>query len=99
VTFLHKEREPPLAQWDIPYDRGEFYYNELGWQDPIQVTVTHDLCLLPGPGRLLATPTNRVVDTVASSIEDRNPYYVRSLTPSAMLGNEGEKPRLTYVQP
>lgn len=99
LTFLHKEREPPIAQWDIPHDRGEFYYNEVGWQDPIQVTVTHDLCLLPGPGRLLATPVRRGPDSVAASIEDRDPYYVRSLTASALLGNEGEKPRLTYVQP
>ncbi len=98
VTFLHKEREPPLAQWDIPYDRGEFRYNELGWQDPIQVTVTHDLCLLPGPGRLLATPVKRGPDSVADSIDQRSSYYIRSLTASAVLGNEGEKPRLSYVQ-
>ncbi len=38
-------------------------------------------------------------DPVAESIEHRDRYYVRSLTASAMLGNEGEKPRLTYIQP
>jgi hypothetical protein len=99
LTFLHKEREPPIARWDIPHDRDEFYYNEVGWQDPIQATVTHDLCLLPGPGRLLATPVKRGKDSVADSIDDRDRYYVRTLTASAILGNEGEKPRLSYIQP
>jgi hypothetical protein len=99
LTFLHKEREPPIAQWDIPHDRGEFYSNEVGWQDPIQVTVTHDLCLRPGPGRLLAKRVRHGPDPVAESIDDRQRYYVRSLTASAVLGNEGEKPRLSYIQP
>ena len=99
VTFLHKEREPPIATWDIPHDRGEFYYNEVGWQDPIQVAVTHDLCLLPGPGRLLATPVRQGNDSVAEGIQRSGRYYVRSITASAILGNEGEKPRLSYVQP
>ncbi len=31
--------------------------NEIGWQDPITVTVRHRFALLPGPGRLLATVT------------------------------------------
>lgn len=99
VTFLHKEREPPIAAWDIPHDRHEFYYNEVGWQDPIQVAVTHDLCLLPGPGRLLATPVKQSSDRVSDGIQQHGRYYVRSITASALLGNEGEKPRLTYVQP
>lgn len=99
VTFLHKEREPPIARWNIPHDREEFYYNEVGWQDPIQVSVTHDLCLLPGPGRLLATPLRSGVDNVAPTIGQRDRYYVRSLTASAILGNEGEKPRYSYIQP
>ena len=38
----------------LPDDPNEFHSNELGWQDPITVTVKYDLALLPGPGRLLA---------------------------------------------
>jgi hypothetical protein len=98
VTFLHKQREPPIAQWHLQHDPQEFYYNEVGWQDPIQVSVTHDLCLLPGAGRLLGTAVRSGPDPVAASIERRGRYYVRSLTASALLGNEGEKPRLSYVQ-
>ena len=101
ISFLHKESEPPLAWYDIPPDRGQFYYNEVGWQDPIRVTVTHDLALLPGPGRLLARPANHSVkhDPVSESIEKPGNVYVRSLTASVTLGNEGETSVLSYVQP
>lgn len=53
LTFVHKSGEPPLNTWLVPADTGEFYANEVGWQDELQVTVTHKLALLPGPGRLL----------------------------------------------
>jgi hypothetical protein len=108
ISFLHKDQEPPpqlgeppLARYDLPPDREEFYYNELGWQDSLKVTVTHDLCLLPGPGSLLARPATKssaATDTVSQSIERRGRVYVRSLTASVTLGNEGEKSVLPYVQ-
>jgi len=101
VNFLHKETEPPLARYDIPPDRNEFYPNEVGWQDPVRVEVTHDMALLPGPGRLLArrVPSPYLgVDYTAASIDERGSVYVRSLTASATLGIEGEKPVLRYVQ-
>jgi hypothetical protein len=95
ITFLHKESEPPIRRYDIPHNRDEFYYNEVGWQDPIKVTVTHRLALLPGPGRLLARSTG-AQDTVADSIERSQKTYVRELTASCTMGNEGEKPVLRY---
>ena len=32
----------------------QYLPNEIGWRDPITVTVRHNLALLPGPGRFLA---------------------------------------------
>src|SRR6202012_3590391 len=72
LTFVHKSGEPPLASWNVPADIGEYYYNEVGWQDELQVVITHKLALLPGPGRLLASraasPTG-AADQVASQIQ------------------------------
>jgi hypothetical protein len=39
----------PLGHPTVAYDR-----SEVGWQDPIEVTVRHRFALLPGPGRWLA---------------------------------------------
>lgn len=97
ISFLHPENEPPLADWDVPAEFDEFYYNELGWQDTIRVTVTHDLALLPGPGRLLARSLGPA-DEVSRGIENRGRVYVRSLTASVTLGNEGEKSVRPYRQ-
>ncbi len=96
LQFLHKDDgiEPPLAQWLVPPDILEFYPNEVGWQDPIQVTVTHEFALLPGPGRLLArreTSYDGRTDEVAASIFARRGIYVRELTATTTLGNEGRK--------
>ncbi|MBI1900006.1 MAG: hypothetical protein HYS13_02680 [Planctomycetia bacterium] len=97
ITFLHKESEPPIRRYDIPHNRDEFYYNEVGWQDPIKVTVTHKLALLPGPGRLLARSTVAGgQDNVSAKIDKSGRTYVRELTASVTMGNEGEKPVLRY---
>ena len=108
ISFLHKDQEPPPqigepppARYDRDPDREEFYYNELGWQDSIRVTVTHDLCLLPGPGALLhrpATKSSAHADSVSKSLQQRGKTFVRSLTASVTLGNEGEKSVLPYRQ-
>jgi len=102
ISFLHKDDgiEPPLRQWFVPHDREEFYYNEVGWQDPIQVTVTHQFALLPGPGRLLARSVggyDSQSDAVAASIFVRRGVYVRELTATATLANEGLKSVAPYL--
>jgi hypothetical protein len=97
LSFLHPENEPPLADWDVLPEHDEFHYNELGWQDIIRVTVTHELALLPGPGRLLARSTS-ASDAVSRSIDQRGNVYVRSLSASVTLGNEGEKSVRPYRQ-
>lgn len=79
----------------------EFKLNEIGWKDPITVTVTHQFALLPGPGRLMAKfapPAGSGTDPIASKIRLANGVYTYPVSASATLGNEGEKPVVPYVQ-
>jgi Flp pilus assembly protein TadG len=101
LGFVHKPEapstanEPPLATYGLLDDVGEFYFNEVGWQDSITVTVFHRLALLPGPGRLLfgraVSPTGQV-DQVAGQIQQVGNVYTYLLSATTTLGNEGEKP-------
>jgi len=101
IRFFHKNQEPPLRTYYEPDDPGEFYSNEVGWQDTITVTVSYQFPLLPGPGRMLARfvagPTGQ--DTVASTIQKHSGIYTYPLQASATIGNEGEKSAVTYVYP
>ncbi len=101
IRFFHKNQEPPLATYYKPDDLGEFYFNEVGWQDTITVTVNYQFPLLPGPGRLLARyvvgTSGR--DKVAESIEKHGNIYTYPLQASATIGNEGEKSVVTHVYP
>lgn len=107
IEIRHKDTEPPLVTYDIGPQREEFAFNEIGWQDQILVTVTHDFSLLPGPGRLLARRTplrdsnGDVVpeDRVADRVQRRRGTYVYSLDATLRLNNEGEKPLVPYIQP
>jgi hypothetical protein len=85
--------------------------HEIGWEDPITITVEHDFALLPGPGRFLAKYLVRQdgnVDQVAPRIETRmpgqdrvpflEPTYTIPISASATLTNEGLKPLLRYEQ-
>ena len=109
VTFYHKKSEPPLVQHNpgdsIKGERDPKFNDfhppyEIGWQDPMVITVTHDLALLPGPGRLLAkfvkSPTGNE-DTVAKTIAAQNTsIYTYPLKAQAMLSNLGEKSVARY---
>lgn len=96
-------------------DEGEWIRDwiphEVGWQDPMRLTVTHDFALLPGPGRFLAKFIVRAdgePDRVSSRVEIRGgagdripwtrPTYTVPITASATLTNEGFKPLLPYEQ-
>jgi hypothetical protein len=99
--------DPPLyPEWSLELEHPERYLwpNEIGWQDQVYVTVTHNYALLPGPGRLLArradSPTE--YDNVAEQIQQSNGVFYRTLVATARMGNEGQKPSSqisTYVQP
>ena len=104
VRFFHSNQEYPLIQpvnpngtLGIPPDYSEFLPDhEVGWQDPVTVTVKYNLALLPGPGRLLARSVvspGGGADAVSSQITNRGgDLYVYPLIASATLGIEGEKP-------
>ncbi len=107
VRFYHSNREleltipysdDPTRADGIPPDRSEFLDDrEIGWQDPITVTVRYNLALLPGPGRLLFR--DRVPDIVERKRTEGNVYediYTYLLTASATMGNEGEKPAYAH---
>jgi hypothetical protein len=100
LRFVHKSGEPPLTTWLVPADVGEFYFNEVGWQDELQAKVSHKLALLPGPGRLLfsqaASPTG-TPDQVSGHIQQQGSLYTYTVTAAASLGNEGEKSVMQYV--
>jgi len=84
--------------------------NEIGWQDPIIVRVTHDFALLPGPGRFLAkfiVGGDGRQDAVAPTIQrqaafDRvpllEPVHTTPISATVTLINEGFKPLLSYEQ-
>lgn len=84
IRFFHPNSEPPLVGYphltDARYgDLPEFQFNELGWQEPITVKVTHRLALLPGPGRLLARWSPSRVDPYSPSAgEVYQPEYASS---------------------
>ncbi len=104
VRFYHANSEPPLLPHNVEHDIEEFRPNvELGWQDHVTVTVTHQLALLPGPGQLLASRVLRhqghVQDAVSRHIRTGRNVFVYSLTATATMGNEGEKSVLPYVYP
>ncbi len=89
---------------------GEYYRSwnrqEVGWQDPLTITVRHNFALLPGPGRFLAKYIVRAdgrADEVSPRIaNDRAPngerLYTTPITASATITAEGFKPVLDYEQ-
>ncbi len=96
MKFFHKNSEPPLMTHYLKSDIGEFYGNEIGWQDQIAVTVRHDFALLPGPGRFLA---KHIIgdDKVSDTISHQGEVYTYPLSASAVISNEGEKPLIPYI--
>ncbi|MBM79051.1 MAG: hypothetical protein CMJ78_00460 [Planctomycetaceae bacterium] len=79
--------------------------HEVGWQDPMTVTVVHHFALLPGPGRFLAKYLVRdnYSDRTASRINQLSApngesVYTVMITASAQMTSEGFKPIMSYVQ-
>lgn len=101
IEGRHKETEPPLMTYLIGPYYEEFLCGEVGWHDEIIVTVSHEFALLPGPARLLARKSplpGASYDGVAAQIQSQNGVHVYSMRATARLYNEGQKPRLGYVQ-
>ncbi|MEO1998179.1 MAG: TadE/TadG family type IV pilus assembly protein [Planctomycetaceae bacterium] len=80
--------------------------HQVGWQDPIKVTVTHEFALLPGPARYLARLLVRAdgePDRVSSKIDQNvlpagERVYTTSIWASATMTNEGLQSVIPYVQ-
>jgi len=102
IRVYHKNSEPPLERPPSPYglppDPEEFRPNEIGWQDPVTVTVYHELALLPGPFAFLSrvVPGPSGVDRVAQRIHPNGTVYACTLSATMTLGNEGEKSVVPY---
>jgi hypothetical protein len=106
IRFFHGDQDPAANPLGVDFSSNRlgtyFQCNEVGWRDPITVTVTHHLALLPGPGRLLARhlvgPAG-TADELSAKIgghqgQAGNVYtdvYTYDLSAAAMIGNEGER--------
>ena len=79
-----------METYGLPDDPDEFYFNEVGWQDQITVTVNYQFPLLPGPGRLLARYVAGPggTDKVAAAIQKQNGVLHLSL---AGLGHDRQR--------
>ncbi len=103
ISFYHSGQEPPLRAYTEPYQHDpndpeppEFIADgytgiEIGWQDPIEVTVTYELKLLPGLTRYI------FIRKAEERISGNKRYFVYPLVASATLNNEGEKSAVPYV--
>jgi len=112
IDFWHRVgpyphyQDPPLqVQYQIGPWFDEFQPNEVGWQDHITATVTFNLPLLPGPVRLFASGSQPATDGSTLPAADgrgatdiTGNTFVFTLSASATMLNEGEKPLLPYFQ-
>jgi hypothetical protein len=104
VRFYHSNQEPALVHWgQSPADWEYVEGQEVGWQDPITVTVRYKLAMLPGPGRLLGNWQNKwsppVTGIGGQQGRPSNVYtdsYFYPLYATATLCNEGEKPNYAH---
>lgn len=75
---------------------------EVGWQDPITVTVYHDLALLPGAGNFLSkllVPADGKSDRVAPRIKQESGVYKTRIFASATMTNEGIQSLRPFIHP
>jgi hypothetical protein len=80
---------------------------EIGWDDPLTITVQHRFALLPGPAHLLArrlVNQNGQADNVSGTIfrvtgnSNQEQLYATLLTASLTFTNEGLKSAMPYVE-
>jgi hypothetical protein len=85
----------PIAHPTVAY-----YSPEVGWQDPVTITVYHDFALLPGPGRFLANLLVREdgkADLVSPRVHKEGDVYTTRISASATMTNEGIRSVKPYV--
>ena len=97
------ERTLPNGETETTYTWNP---HEVGWQDPLTLTVSHELALLPGVGRFLAHYLVRAdgqPDRVSERIQrsgtyNRRPIYTTPVWATVTITNEGIKSVIPYVQ-
>lgn len=75
--------------------------HEVGWDDPVTIRVSHQLAMIPGPGRLLAKYLVRAdgePDRISGRVANRAGLYSTAITASATMTNDGFKSVMPYVQ-
>jgi hypothetical protein len=90
ISFYHTNQDPYLLPYDIPPYPAEFEPNEVGWEDPITVTVTHYMAMMPGPGKVL-------FQWLGGQGGQGAQVYVYKLSAQCTLGNEGQKSVYPYA--
>ena len=97
VTFWHRFGPENRLLHDPPLFLGleDFEGRAIGWQDHITSTVSFDVPLLPGPVRWFAPAARR---GAVSKTDVRGEVYTFSISASATMGNEGQRPVLAYWQ-
>jgi hypothetical protein len=87
---------PPVIPW-VP--------SEVGWEDPMTLTISHDFALLPGPGRFLAKQiVNSPRPDLTAPLIQRSTstsgkgHYTTLLTASATVTSEGVKSMRPFYQ-
>jgi hypothetical protein len=99
VRFYHSNQEPALIEWGVSSATWEYaQWYEVGWQDPITVTVRYKLAMLPGPGRLLARQIAGIGGQQGSPGNVYSDSYFYPLYATATLCNEGEKPNYAHYR-
>ena len=106
IVFYHSTEEPPLVPFIEPWQYDptspvppEFMPGrEIGRQDPIEITVTYDMKLMPGLIQLSRFFGSAISGTRIQSVTSGNKqYYTYRLFASATLNNEGDKSAVPYV--
>lgn len=114
ISFVDKDtRKGPTYNPRMPvYDQTtgtwtrDWDPHEIGWQDPVTCTVTHEFALLPGPGRFLAKYLVRAdgqPDNIPERIKEsqgpsREKVYTTKIWATATATVEGMKSVVPYDQ-
>ena len=101
----------PRGHPDPAVQKWHWRANEVGWEDPITVQVTHQFALMPGPGRFLIghiVPAGSPFGPPCKQIQVgginlnksqySEPVYTTTISASATFVNEGLRSVIPYVQ-
>jgi hypothetical protein len=94
ISFQNLDSEKGPTYNPIGHKYREYQPSEIGWQDPVTVTVSHNFALFPGAGRFIAAIRNKPPGSISGAPDEvqlKNGIFQTSLTASVQLTNEGLK--------